>query len=128
MLSSSRDELAVIAREAVALQPEAEDVMAECVAATVNGQSLARKGSRVALGFHVLRQRLREVDGGPERDELDKLINFHHQVVEGCLELAYRDARTREHVAVQFQGRLGDAGERLRRLADALGVSESRPQ
>ena len=127
MSLSSSDQLAVIAQEAVALQPAAEHVMAACLAPAVNGQLLARQGSQVALGYFNLRKRLNALDGGAQREELDQLLNYHHHVLEGCLELAYRDARTRAHVAAQFEATLGAAGDRLRQLAAELTITDERP-
>jgi hypothetical protein len=103
--------------DAVGWQPEAEAVIGLSVPAGGKTQGLARRGAQVATVYRVLRDALCQLPDSPARAEADQLLNFHHQLLQQALLLAFRpDSPERERVAAHCRGGLGDAGLRLRLL------------
>lgn len=106
-----------ILQEAVEWQHEAEAVIELCVPAGGKTQSLARRGAQVATVYRVLRESLSQVPASPTRDEVDLLLNYHHQLLQQALLLAFRtDSPARERVASHCRGGLAEPGRRLRIL------------
>jgi hypothetical protein len=105
---------------AVALQPEAEAVIAECLRRGPKGYVLGRRGHAVTSGYFDLREQLRRRRDSPGHRRLEQLLNFHQQIVEQALLLAYRpDSAIRDRVASTF-GDLDGPGAALRDLLEDL--------
>jgi len=113
--------LAEIAAHAVALQRDAESVLAAALARGEKGQGLARRGRAVVHGYYSLREALRALPDSPDKELLDQLLNYHQQVVQQTLIFAYRlSEERRESGRSWFRPDLGPPGERLRALAERL--------
>lgn len=107
--------------EAVAWQPEAEAVIALCLPAGGKTQDLARRTAAVATVYRRLREANQRLTRTPAQQEVDRLLNFHEQIVEQALLLGFRpDSPEREKVAARFVGGLADPGQRLRHLHDEV--------
>lgn len=113
-----------VADQAVELQLRAEMVLARAVEPGQDGCDLAREGGRVASGFFRLRTYLADMPAVAEREELDQLLNHHHQTVEQSLMLAFRTTPCRPETRARFAD-LGGAGRRLRDLRDRLALEAS---
>ena len=75
---------------AVALQPEAEAVIVECLRRGPKGYVLGRRGHAVTSGYFDLREQLRRRRDSPGHRRLEQLLKLHQQIVEQALLLAYR--------------------------------------
>jgi hypothetical protein len=111
-----------ILAEAVGWQEEAEQVIALCVLPGGKGSILARRTGRVIAAYRELREAVRGLPPSAAQQEVDRLLNFHEQLVTQALLLGYRvDSPGRERVAAHFWGGLGDPGRALRRLHQDAG-------
>lgn len=109
--------LAEVLEEAVIWQPEAEEVIARCVAAGGKTADLARHAALVGMAYSVLLDVTRGLSPSAEQQEAVRLLTFHHRLVHEALQLGFRpDSPARERVAAHFRGGLGGPGRRLATL------------
>jgi hypothetical protein len=110
-----------VLNEAVTWQAEAEAVIALCLPAGGKTQDLARRTGAVATVYRRLREANGRLPRTPAQQEVDRLLNFHEQIVEQALLLGFRpDSPARENIAAHFVGGLADPGQRLRHLRDEV--------
>jgi hypothetical protein len=120
--------------EARAWQPEAEAVIALCVATGGKTAALARRAALVATVYGRLLDVTRGLPGSPHQREVVLLLTFHHRLLHEARQLGFRpDSPARERVAAHFRGGLADPGRRLLALYEeavlgpALGPASGQP-
>jgi hypothetical protein len=113
-----------VAAAAVALQDDAELVIAWSCSRAPKTAELARRGGAVVRAFAQLREELEDAPPGPDRDRVRRLLAHHEQVVEQALRLAFRpDSPARDRIAGHLRSGLGEPAAQLRSLAAGLGAA-----
>ena len=115
--------LGELLEEALIWQPEAEEVIALCVAAGGKTADLARQTAMVATAYSGLLDAARMLPASPQQEEAVRLLTFHHRLVHEALYLGYRpDSPSREQVAAHFRGGLAGPGRQLVALHEAVAL------
>lgn len=91
--------LSQIADAAVGLQDEAAAVLAEAMSDEPKGARLGRRGYAVIDGYFHLREAVLDLDASPTRDRLDRLLNYHQQVVQQSMLFAFGSPGPRTRTA-----------------------------
>jgi hypothetical protein len=115
--------LAEVLEEALIWQPEAEEVIALCVAPGGKTAGLARRTALVATAYSGLLDVARTLSPSPQQQETVRLLVFHHRLVHEALYLGFRpDSPSREQVAAHFRGGLAGPGRRLVALYEEVAL------
>lgn len=116
----AREELLAILREAAALLPLAEVVVAACDAPGVKASEPARTAGRVSSAYNLLAARVRRLAiAAPLRTRLAQLLDYHAELV-GQAQLAAYDHRSERTERARGSGDLGPPAMDLERLARSL--------
>ena len=110
-------------REAVALLPAAEVVLAACDQPGSKGTEPARSAGLVASAFIRMAGRVRSLPvREPLRSRIVHLLDYHAELIAQALLMAYGD-RTERQERARGRGGLGPPATELAKLADQLARS-----
>ena len=116
----ARAELLEVVREAVALLPAAEVVLAACDRPGSKGPEPARSAGLVASAFIRMAGRVRSLPvREPLRSRIARLLDYHAELIGQASLMAYRERTERQELA-RGRGGLGPPAIELARLADQL--------
>jgi len=116
----ARAELLAVVREAVALLPAAEVVLAACDRPGSKGPEPARSAGLVASAFIRMAGRVRSLPvREPLRSRIARLLDYHAELIGQASLMAYRERTERQELA-RGRGGLGPPAIELARLADQL--------
>ena len=120
-----------IAARAVALQPEAEEVIRSCAQRGDVPRQVARRASRIAVDYFRLHGWAMDLTRGADRASLQfrvaELVHYHAKMVDMCLRLAFPNVPSAKlEQRRQSVDGLGESARTLReaRIALALWISE----
>lgn len=119
-------ELLRLLDEAALVQPLADEIVAACGEPAEVATEVVRAGTRLQVVFHRLRERLDELEVGPDLDELreqaSRLLLYHQWMLREALTAACSARAARSGRSGYRINGLGAPANRLRELRDGLAT------